>query len=76
MSLAEEFTPIEDDEPDAQTRPEELRLLEALLFAAGEPLDEKALADRMPSGNGPAHRAAAAADRVRAARRQPGAHRP
>jgi segregation and condensation protein B len=50
MSLAEEFTPIEDDEPDAQARPEELRLLEALLFAAGEPLDEKALADRMPQG--------------------------
>ncbi|MBV8510183.1 MAG: SMC-Scp complex subunit ScpB [Xanthobacteraceae bacterium] len=50
MSLAEEFTPVEDDEPDAQARPEELRLLEALLFAAGEPLDEKALADRMPSG--------------------------
>ena len=50
MGLAEEFTPVEDDEPDAQARPEELRLLEALLFAAGEPLDEKALADRMPSG--------------------------
>jgi segregation and condensation protein B len=50
MSLAEEFTPIEEDEPDAQARPEELRLLEALLFAAGEPLDEKVLADRMPQG--------------------------
>ena len=50
MSLAEEFTPVEEDEPDAQTRPEELRLLEALLFAAGEPLDEKALAGRMPAG--------------------------
>jgi segregation and condensation protein B len=50
MSLAEEFTPVEEDEPDAQARPEELRLLEALLFAAGEPLDEKALAARMPSG--------------------------
>jgi segregation and condensation protein B len=50
MSLAEEFTPVEEDEPDAQARPEELRLLEALLFAAGEPLDEKALADRMPAG--------------------------
>jgi segregation and condensation protein B len=49
MSLAEEFTPVEDDEPDAQARPEELRLLEALLFAAGEPLDEKALAARMPA---------------------------
>jgi segregation and condensation protein B len=50
MSLAEEFTPIEDEEPDAQGRPEELRLLEALLFAAGEPLDEKVLAGRMPQG--------------------------
>ena len=49
MSLAEEFTPVEDDETDAQARPEELRLLEALLFAAGEPLDEKALAARMPA---------------------------
>ena len=52
MSLAEEFTPVEDDEPDAQARPEELRLLEALLFAAGEPLDEKTLAGRMPAGAG------------------------
>jgi segregation and condensation protein B len=33
-----------------QARPEELRLLEALLFAAGEPLDEAALARRMPDG--------------------------
>jgi len=37
--------------PEApQTRPEELRLLEALLFAAAEPLDEAALARRMPDG--------------------------
>ena len=33
-----------------EQRPEELRLLEALLFAASEPLDEKALAARMPEG--------------------------
>ena len=33
-----------------ETRPEELRLLEALLFAAAEPLDEKTLAARMPDG--------------------------
>src|SRR3974390_1315549 len=33
-----------------EQRPEELRLLEALLFAAGEPLDEKVLAERMPEG--------------------------
>ncbi len=47
---------IEDDEdmPDArrstQARPEELRILEAILFATREPIDEKTLADRMPSG--------------------------
>ncbi|TMJ54992.1 MAG: SMC-Scp complex subunit ScpB [Alphaproteobacteria bacterium] len=31
-----------------EIRPEELRLLEALLFASAEPLDEKTLAARMP----------------------------
>jgi segregation and condensation protein B len=33
-----------------ETRAEELRILEALLFAADEPLDEKALAARLPAG--------------------------
>jgi segregation and condensation protein B len=33
-----------------QSRPEELRLLEALLFASPEPLDQAALAKRMPEG--------------------------
>ena len=33
-----------------EARPEELRLLEALLFAAAEPLDERTLAARMPEG--------------------------
>ena len=33
-----------------ETRPEELRLLEALLFASAEPLDEKTLAARLPQG--------------------------
>ncbi len=33
-----------------EIRPEELRLLEALLFASAEPLDEKTLAARMPDG--------------------------
>jgi segregation and condensation protein B len=33
-----------------EERAEELRILEALLFAAGEPLDEKALAARLPAG--------------------------
>jgi segregation and condensation protein B len=47
-NLAEELT--NDEETDAEARPEELRLLEALLFAAGEPLDERALAGRMPAG--------------------------
>ena len=33
-----------------ETRPEELRLLEALLFASAEPLDEKTRAARLPQG--------------------------
>jgi len=39
-----------DDElvTEAEQRPEELRLLEALLFATKEPVDEKVLAARMP----------------------------
>ena len=40
----------EDFVATPEQRPEELRLLEALLFAASEPLDEKALAARMPEG--------------------------
>jgi segregation and condensation protein B len=51
-------TPVDVDEaPQAEiveaapeARPEELRLLEALLFAAGEPLDEAKLLDRLPDG--------------------------
>ena len=41
-----------DEEPDnaAQVRAEELRLLEAMLFASAEPLDEKSLAERLPAG--------------------------
>jgi segregation and condensation protein B len=35
---------------ELELRPEELRLLEALLFAASEPLDEKTLAQRLPEG--------------------------
>ncbi|ABD07448.1 condensin subunit ScpB [Rhodopseudomonas palustris HaA2] len=58
-SLAEkrivEFEPkVEHAEVSAeqqpQTRPEELRLLEALLFASTEPLEQSALAKRMPDG--------------------------
>ena len=39
-----------EDAPEAreQTRPEELRVLEAMLFASAEPLDEKVLAQRLP----------------------------
>jgi segregation and condensation protein B len=48
--------PVDVDEPDAapdarqDARPEELRLLEAMLFASAEPLDEKSLAARLPQG--------------------------
>jgi len=50
-SLAE----VRMDEPDEihlepQMRPEELRILEALLFASSEPLDQATLAKRMPEG--------------------------
>ncbi len=38
------------DNTQRQERPEELRILEALLFAAEAPLDEKALAARLPEG--------------------------
>jgi segregation and condensation protein B len=43
---------VPDDEPDnvVQARAEELRLLEAMLFASAEPLDEKSLAERLPAG--------------------------
>src|SRR5262245_66659704 len=39
-----------DDEPDnaSDVRAEELRLLEAMLFASAEPLDEASLAERLP----------------------------
>jgi len=40
------------DEPHSaeEARPEELRLLEAMLFASAEPLDETSLAARLPAG--------------------------
>jgi segregation and condensation protein B len=43
-------TPQEAGESSAEPRPEELRLIEALLFAAAEPVDEKALGKRLPPG--------------------------
>ena len=39
-----------DEAKAPEVRPEELRLLEALLFASTEPLDTAALAKRMPEG--------------------------
>jgi segregation and condensation protein B len=39
-----------EDRVEKQDRAEELRILEALLFAAEAPLDEKALASRLPAG--------------------------
>ena len=38
------------DNTEAVERAEELRILEAVLFAADEPLDERALAGRLPAG--------------------------
>jgi segregation and condensation protein B len=38
------------DQTEREERAEELRILEALLFAAEEPLDEKTLAGRLPAG--------------------------
>ena len=38
------------DNTEALERAEELRILEAVLFAADEPLDERALAGRLPAG--------------------------
>ena len=41
---------LSGDETMPEQRPEELRLIEALLFAAGEPLDNKTLRERLPEG--------------------------
>ena len=58
-SVAKKLAIVPKDEPlplaeesaaAAEARPEELRLLEALLFAAGEPLDEATLARQLPNG--------------------------
>ena len=51
MSNVAEMRVIIGDREDAEPeRAEELRILEALLFAAEAPLDEKALAARLPAG--------------------------
>ena len=51
-SVAKRRLVIAEDEVESmsEARPEELRLLEALLFASAEPLDEKTLAARLPQG--------------------------
>jgi segregation and condensation protein B len=52
-SAAKKLVIVQDSDepmPDMSGRPEELRLLEALLFAANEPLDEAQLARRLPDG--------------------------
>jgi segregation and condensation protein B len=51
-SAATRMKIIRNEEPRTtmQARPEEVRILEALLFASKEPLDEKTLAARLPEG--------------------------
>ncbi len=49
-NVAEMRVIIGDKDDEAPDRAEELRILEALLFAAEAPLDEKALAARLPAG--------------------------
>src|SRR3954469_13345780 len=46
----EEVMTGEEHDATPAERPEELRLIEALLFAAGEPLDDKTLRSRLPEG--------------------------
>ena len=50
MATVAEMRVIVGDRDREEERAEELRILEALLFAAEEPLDEKVLAARMPAG--------------------------
>ena len=49
MEEAEDHRPA-DETTEPVARPEELRLLEALLFASAEPIDTATLAKRMPDG--------------------------
>ena len=50
-SLAKKMImPVDEPESAREVRPEELRLLEAMLFASAEPLDDAALAARLPEG--------------------------
>ncbi|MDB5599583.1 MAG: hypothetical protein JWN71_1627 [Xanthobacteraceae bacterium] len=47
---SDDFQEDEARVEESTARPEEFRLLEALLFAASEPLDEKVLGKRLPEG--------------------------
>jgi segregation and condensation protein B len=49
-SLAKKAVAVEDRSHKVAARAEELRLLEAMLFASAEPLDQAALAKRLPDG--------------------------
>lgn len=48
--VAQQDAADQDDVAEVAARPDELRILEALLFASTEPLDQAALAKRMPDG--------------------------
>ena len=50
LEIVSSETSILDSVGEPVTRPESLRLLEALLFAASEPLDEATLANQLPEG--------------------------
>jgi segregation and condensation protein B len=53
LTVVQDNTIAQESEPvsgEPQARPEALRLLEALLFAASEPLDEATLGSRLPDG--------------------------
>jgi len=49
-NLAEKRIVHSDEGADPVARPEELRLLEAMLFASAEPLDENTLRKKLPDG--------------------------
>jgi segregation and condensation protein B len=49
-NLAEKHIDTDDEEATTVTRPDELRLLEAMLFASAEPLDEATLRKKLPDG--------------------------
>jgi segregation and condensation protein B len=48
--VAQQDAVQQDEAEEVAARPDELRILEALLFASTEPLDQAALAKRMPDG--------------------------